>query len=95
MCSPLLVPPSRNPTMGRAMRRSKARPLFRNSAKVLKMSFIKKHLKAFGVGLALVGAVALEGCQQTFEDDYEHSSSVYGESDSGVWEKIDEAAQGG
>lgn len=45
--------------------------------------------------LAALAIVALEGCVETIENDYEHSSSVHGESDSGVWEKIDEAAQGG
>lgn len=59
------------------------------------MAFLNKHIKGLGAVLALVGAVALEGCVETIENDYDHSSSVYGESDNSVWEKIDEAAQGG
>lgn len=49
--------------------------------------------------LKIIAVAALSflaaACQQTFEDDYQHSSSVYGDADTGVWEKIDEAAQGG
>jgi hypothetical protein len=51
------------------------------------------------IKLKIIAVAALSflaaACQQTFEDDYSHSSSVYGDADSGVWEKIDEAAQGG
>lgn len=49
-----------------------------------------------GAKVVVVAALAfLPACKQTFEDDYVHSSSVYGDADSGVWEKIDKAAQGG
>lgn len=56
---------------------------------------ITNLFKNVGAFLLLVGSIGLAGCQQTFEDDYSHSSSVYGDADTGVWEKIDEAAQGG
>jgi hypothetical protein len=49
-------------------------------------------LKIFAVAALSFLAAA---CQQTFEDDYQHSSSIYGDADSGVWEKINKAAQGG
>lgn len=59
------------------------------------ISFLKTSFKGLLGGFALFGAVAVAGCVETIENDYDHSSSVYGESDNSVWEKIDEAAQGG
>lgn len=45
--------------------------------------------------LATLAIVALEGCVETIENDYDHSSSVYGESDTReFFEKIQQNSGG-